>query len=76
MFNRKVFADRIKELRKENNIPMSKLAEALGLKSKAAISQFENGINLPSLDTLVALADFFDVSLDYLVGRSDDPRRR
>ena len=76
MFNRKVFANRLKQLRQQDNISMQVLATSLGLKSKAAISQFENCVNLPSLDTLIALADFFDVSLDYLVGRSDDPRRR
>lgn len=76
MFNRKIFASRLKQLRKQNNVSMLKLAAALGLKSKAAISQFENCVNSPSLDTLIALADFFDVSLDYLVGRSDDPTRK
>ncbi|MDK2889227.1 MAG: hypothetical protein PWP72_2105, partial [Thermoanaerobacter sp.] len=38
------------------------------------ISQFENCVNLPSLDTLVALADFFDVSIDFLLGRTDNPK--
>jgi transcriptional regulator with XRE-family HTH domain len=55
---------------------MSALAESIGIKYKGTISQFEKMITSPSVDTLIALADFFDVSLDYLVGRSDDPRRR
>ncbi|MCS5696072.1 helix-turn-helix domain-containing protein [Desulfofundulus thermocisternus] len=74
MFNRQTFAIRLKQLRKQNNVSMQKLAEALNLKSKAAISQFENCVNLPSLDTLVALADFFDVSIDFLLGRTDNPK--
>lgn len=37
--------------------------------------RYERGEREPSLSTLVALADYFDVSLDYLVGRSDDPKR-
>lgn len=43
--------------------------------TKAAIGNFENGNKKPSLDALIALANFFDVSMDYLVGRSDDPTR-
>lgn len=43
--------------------------------TKAAIGNFENGNKKPSLDALIALANYFDVSLDYLVGRSDDPAR-
>ena len=34
------------------------------------------GIRKPAFDVLIALADYFDVSLDYLVGRSDEPERR
>lgn len=75
MFNRKVFAQRLSKLREERNLTMSDLAKAIGV-SRPAISQFESSINLPSLDTLIVLVDYFDVSLDYLVGRSDDPRRR
>ena len=44
--------------------------------SKQAISQFENATNYPHVNTLLALADYFDVSLDYLVGRSDNPNRQ
>jgi transcriptional regulator with XRE-family HTH domain len=39
------------------------------------MSQFENGVVSPSANTLISLADFFEVSLDYLVGRSDNPAR-
>ncbi|MDH7577148.1 MAG: helix-turn-helix transcriptional regulator [Bacillota bacterium] len=76
MLNRSIFAARLVSLRKQRRLSTQKLADALGLKSKGTITQFEKGITSPSVDTLIALADFFDVSLDYLVGRSDDPRRR
>jgi transcriptional regulator with XRE-family HTH domain len=55
---------------------MQALAQAVGLKNKGSIGQFETSLNIPSADTLVALADYFDVSLDYLVGRSDNPDRK
>lgn len=38
-------------------------------------SEYHNGTVRPSLDVLIALADYFDVTLDYLVGRSDNPQR-
>ena len=37
---------------------------------------YESGANWPRADGLIALADYFDLSLDYLVGRLNDPRRR
>ena len=74
--NRKIFSQRIKELRAQRNISMEVLAQAVGLKYKGTINQFEKMLTSPSVDTLIALADFFDVSIDYLVGRSDEPKRR
>jgi transcriptional regulator with XRE-family HTH domain len=47
----------------------------LGIK-KQAVHQWETMKNIPSTDALIALADYFDVSLDYLVGRTGDPARR
>ncbi|MCI8477113.1 MAG: helix-turn-helix transcriptional regulator [Oscillospiraceae bacterium] len=74
MFPTKIFSERLISVRKSRNIPAKAVADALGL-SKAAISQFESGKNAPSSAVLLALADFFNISLDYLVGRSDDPTR-
>lgn len=37
--------------------------------------RYEYGTTLPTVTVLIAIADYFDVSLDYLVGRSDDPAR-
>lgn len=50
------------------------IAEGIGV-SPVSVQRFEYDSVHPSLDTLTALADFFDVSLDDLVGRSDDLRR-
>ena len=74
MFNKKIFATRLRELRTKHAVTAITLSKELGI-SKAAISQFENEANYPHCNTLCALADYFDVSLDYLVGRSDDPTR-
>lgn len=75
MDDKNIFSIRLKLLREAKAISTQKLADALGLKSKGSITQFEKGMNLPSFNTLIALADYFDVSLDYLVGRSDKPNR-
>ncbi len=74
MFSREKFSARLAELRIANKVSSQILAENIGV-SRPAISQFEHGVNFPHVNTLVALADYFDVSLDYLVGRSDDPTR-
>lgn len=76
MDDKNIFSIRLKLLREAKEISTQKLADALGLKSKGSITQFEKGLNLPSFNTLITLADYFDVSLDYLVGRSDDPNRK
>jgi transcriptional regulator with XRE-family HTH domain len=62
-------------LRKSKKLQAKELAEAIGLKRRI-IFNYEKNERLPSYEVLLKLADYFDVSLDYLVGRSDDPRRR
>ena len=75
MLNKKFFSERLKILRLSRNISQESLAKALR-KSKSAISMMESSQSSATADTLIALADYFDVSLDYLVGRSDNPERR
>ncbi|MBU2703376.1 transcriptional regulator with XRE-family HTH domain [Sporomusaceae bacterium BoRhaA] len=76
MFNREIFATRLKALRETNGLSTQKLATALGLKSKGGITQFEKAMTSPSADTLVAMSNYFNVSLDYLAGLSDKPERK
>lgn len=64
-----MLGDIIKELRKEKNISQSALAAQIGVSQKA-IDYWERGINEPKASYVVKLADFFDVSADYLLGRS------
>ena len=74
MFSKEKFSGRLVELRAGHKVSSQILAETIGI-SRPAISRFEHGIDFPHVNTLVALADYFDVSIDYLVGRSDDPQR-
>lgn len=71
MFN---FGAHLKELRKSKGITQKQLALGIG-GSERGIQQYELGERKPTYDMLIALADYFDVSIDYLVGRSDDPTR-
>ena len=69
------FSDRLVFLRKSRCLTQKQLAAELQI-SELAIQHYEAQRRKPAFDVLIALADFFDVSLDYLVGRSDDPLRR
>ena len=75
MFNRDLFATRVRELRKRKNLTQTELGVILDL-TKPAISGLEHGYRTTTIEKIVELADYFDVSIDYLVGRSDDPARR
>ncbi|AJQ26486.1 helix-turn-helix domain-containing protein [Pelosinus fermentans] len=76
MYDKNIFSIRLKQLRELKGVSTQKLADAIGLKSKGSITQFEKTMTSPSVDTLVAIADYFNVSLDYLVGRSNDQTRK
>jgi transcriptional regulator with XRE-family HTH domain len=63
---------RIVQLRKAAALKQSDVGNAVGL-SLSAISDMERGKAQTTVKTLIALADFFNVSIDYLLGRTDDP---
>ena len=65
-----VFSMRLKELRKSRKLNKVDLGKIAGITSKQ-IQRYESGESEPTLSVLVRLSDYFDVSLDYLVGRSD-----
>lgn len=63
---------RLKEIRKQRGITQLKLAMDLNI-SQNTVSQYETGIREADYATLIRLADYFNVSLDYLLERTDDP---
>lgn len=63
-------SERIKSLRKEHNMTQSELGKILGI-GKTTISMYENGNSNPDDDLKQKIADYFNVSVDYLLGRSD-----
>ena len=67
--------ERLVELRKARRLTQRQVAEGTHI-TEVAVQNYESGRRKPSYDILIALADYFDVSLDYLVGRSDVPERR
>lgn len=65
-----LFASRLKELRESHNETQKMLAEAVGM-AVSSISMYEQGKRLPSYEAQEAIADHYNVDIDYLVGRSD-----
>ena len=66
----KVFCERLKELRQDKKMGQVELADSIGV-SKGVISFWENGLREPTMSSLISLALFFEVSIDYLVGIKD-----
>ncbi len=66
------FSRRVFHLRKQRGLSQKELGEAVGLSHKA-ISTIESGARSTTIEKLILLADFFQVSTDYLLGRNDDP---
>ena len=64
------FRERLVSLRKERKETQVQLAKSIGIACRS-LQQLEAGDNYPQYTTLISLADNFDVSLDYLTGRTD-----
>jgi len=70
-----IFADRLKEIRNAKGVTQKAMAEYLGI-TEQAYQKYEYAMREPNHETTIKLADYFDVSTDYLLGRSDNPRRQ
>ena len=66
----KGIGDTLANLRKEKELGQKEMASLLNL-SVGTISNYENGVHSPDLETLCKLADFFGVTTDYLLGRTE-----
>jgi transcriptional regulator with XRE-family HTH domain len=66
-----IFAQRLRELREEKQITQKSLAEILGLSSRSTIANYEQNDREPDYETLIKIAKYFEVSIDYLLGQTD-----
>ena len=66
-----IFAERLRNIRREHEITQVELGKKLGY-GYTAIANYESGRNEPSHADLCRIADYLDVSIDYLLGRTDD----
>jgi|AGTN01.3.fsa_nt_gi Predicted transcriptional regulators len=67
-------SNRLKMCREQLRYTQSDLSKLINISNKS-ISDYERGITSPDLDTLKIFADFFNVSTDYLLGRTDTPTK-
>lgn len=66
------FSERLKKTRKQKSFKQKEMAEHLGIAPRS-YQQYEGGDRRPNYEILVAIADFLDVTTDYLLGRTDEP---
>ena len=64
------FKDRLRELRIEKNISQQQLGNVVNV-SKMAVSHWESGHSEPSIEQLIVISDYFEVTVDYLTGKTD-----
>jgi len=69
----KAVAERLKNLREGLKLPQTKIAQMIGT-SQVSINRYESDKGSPTLETLLWYADYFDVSLDWVFGRTDKPQ--
>ena len=66
-----IFAERLKSLRKERRFTSTEVAEYVGIGQRAYL-YYESAVHYPDVPGLMKLADVFEVSTDYLLGRSEE----
>lgn len=66
------FSERLVDLRKSKNLTQKQVYEAVEM-SMVGYQRYEYGTREPAFQKLIALADYFNISIDYLVGRTDNP---
>lgn len=71
-FNKERMGARIRELRKSSGMAVTELAETIGI-DHSTLSNYEAGRKSPSNEIATRLCRYFDVSMDYLMGLTDDP---
>lgn len=67
-----MYFKRIKDMREDSDLSQTDIAKILGIQ-QTVYSRYERGYQTIPLEHLIALADFYHISLDYLTGRSDNP---
>ena len=75
METKKIFGERLRELRNRQSVSQMQLANALGL-TQNSIAMMERGYRGTTIEKVVLLAKYFHVSADYLLGITDDPTWR
>ena len=65
--------NRLKELRFYKEKTQLQVQMETGI-AQALLSKYENGVRIPPTDTLMILADYYGVSMDYIMGRTDNPK--
>lgn len=72
MINLLDFSKKLKEIRKSKGFTQKQISDILEMHTNS-YQQIEYGKTKPSLDTIFNISNFFDVSVDYLLGRTDNP---
>ena len=67
-----IMQNNLRKLRKENNLTQVALQMHTGIE-QALLSKFENGERIPPTESLIILADFYNVSIDYILCRTEKP---
>ena len=67
------FGEHLKALRKAKRVTQKEVAQSTGI-SERNYQDYEANVKKPGFDNLIALAEFFEISVDYLMGRTDKPQ--